>query len=564
MKLSLSLKIGSILLFLGLFFPLRLLALIPLKETFYVEPSYDLLSRERVEAQLIKAGKSLIFYGEKDWLDSLSSQEKKILSQKVEQLDLVFKKEIYPKLTSLLGSEWKPGIDGEFRIFVLFHNLKGDYAGYTREIDEFPKSAVPTSNQKEIIYLNPKLLGQSFLKEVLAHEFTHLIFFNQKTKNLGIEEPKWVQELVAEASTIYLGYDISSQDSYFSRRIKKFLSDPSDPLLDWEDKEKDYALVYVLSAYLINHFGGEFLNFLLKSPFKGILAIEESLKKSKVKMYSFKEIFLNWAIAQVIGDCQDFVYYCYNHPVFEGLRISPRTIFLPPWGENKITTKDFNFPYTGKWYKIVGGKEQIKLSFKNLEDSPMILGLVVLNKKNGVKIEKLELKEKEEKVFYFEDFLKKKKSLILVPLVFDYIDPLRKHYFKFEVAKVNSFQDSNKKILSLLKEIERLKAIIKNLQAKIQQLLVQKKNSFCKIQNNLYFGIRSKEVECLQRFLALQGPSIYPEALVTGYFGQLTLKAVIRFQEKYKDEILVPIGLDKGTGFVGPLTRAKINQLLSW
>ena len=70
------------------------------------------------------------------------------------------------------------------------------------------------------------------------------------------------------------------------------------------------------------------------------------------------------------------------------------------------------------------------------------------------------------------------------------------------------------------------------------------------------------EVRCLQEFLKSQGPEIYPEGLVTGNFLSLTKAAVTRFQEKYKAEILAPLGLEKGTGFVGSKTRTKINQLL--
>ena len=64
----------------------------------------------------------------------------------------------------------------------------------------------------------------------------------------------------------------------------------------------------------------------------------------------------------------------------------------------------------------------------------------------------------------------------------------------------------------------------------------------------------NNEVKCLQTFLKNQGVSIYPEGLITGNFGSLTKTAVIRFQAKY--------GISQ-TGYVGPITRAKINSILS-
>ncbi len=64
-------------------------------------------------------------------------------------------------------------------------------------------------------------------------------------------------------------------------------------------------------------------------------------------------------------------------------------------------------------------------------------------------------------------------------------------------------------------------------------------------------GARNKQVEALQKFLA-KDKQIYPEGLVTGYFGGLTEAAVKRFQAKYSIETL---------GVVGPKTRAKLNSL---
>lgn len=71
---------------------------------------------------------------------------------------------------------------------------------------------------------------------------------------------------------------------------------------------------------------------------------------------------------------------------------------------------------------------------------------------------------------------------------------------------------------------------------------------------------QGEEVKKLQQCLA-QFPDIYPEGEVSGYFGEKTRLAVVKFQEKYTDEILKPIGLAKGTGDVKPMTRDKLNQV---
>lgn len=73
----------------------------------------------------------------------------------------------------------------------------------------------------------------------------------------------------------------------------------------------------------------------------------------------------------------------------------------------------------------------------------------------------------------------------------------------------------------------------------------------------LYLGLKSEDVSRLQTLLASQ-PAIYPEGLVTGYFGPLTLKAVQRFQLEYK---IITNQSDPGFGYVGPKTRAKLQEV---
>ncbi len=83
---------------------------------------------------------------------------------------------------------------------------------------------------------------------------------------------------------------------------------------------------------------------------------------------------------------------------------------------------------------------------------------------------------------------------------------------------------------------------------------------------NLARGQKDPEVKLLQMFLNQNG---YPVALFgpgssgreTEFFGPLTFAALIKFQEAYKNEILVPSGLTVGSGYFGPKTRALIESL---
>ncbi|MDE2021830.1 MAG: peptidoglycan-binding protein [Patescibacteria group bacterium] len=86
---------------------------------------------------------------------------------------------------------------------------------------------------------------------------------------------------------------------------------------------------------------------------------------------------------------------------------------------------------------------------------------------------------------------------------------------------------------------------------------------------NLWLGSSGIQVGTLQHTLNLD-----PETRVadtgpgspggeTSYFGSLTKAAVIRFQDKYASDVLSPIGLTSGTGYVGLMTREKLNNIIA-
>jgi len=69
---------------------------------------------------------------------------------------------------------------------------------------------------------------------------------------------------------------------------------------------------------------------------------------------------------------------------------------------------------------------------------------------------------------------------------------------------------------------------------------------------DLKFGMKNADVIWLQRCLKYLG--CFPQIIdCTGYFGQITLRAVILFQTSY--------GISPQSGYVGPLTRSKLNEL---
>jgi hypothetical protein len=77
-------------------------------------------------------------------------------------------------------------------------------------------------------------------------------------------------------------------------------------------------------------------------------------------------------------------------------------------------------------------------------------------------------------------------------------------------------------------------------------------------------GSRNIDVKYLQILLNSDpDTSIGNAGKETNYFGNDTKTAVIKFQNKYASEILTPVGLTRGTGVFGYLSRVKANSILN-
>jgi len=537
---------------------------------FFIDPTYDLEKREQTPAILQKVSSRAYFYLDEKWWDSLNYDQKSKILSSLDSLSTEFNSKIYPTLTSTFGFEAKPGIDKDERITILIHPMTEEAGGYFNSGDGYPKLQNPKSNERELIYLNSQHIEKEQAKSFLAHEFTHLITLNQKDKIRNVSEETWLNETRAEYSPTLLGYDEIYEGSNLQRRVKNFLEKPNDSLTEWRNEKYDYGTVNLFIQYLVDHYGVKILVDSLQSSKVGILSINDALTKNGFKE-DFPQIFTNWTITLLVNDCSVGEKYCYKNPNLKNLRVNPLLNFLPLVGESELSINFVTREWTGNWHKIVGGKGILTLEFDGSDEVFFKVPYLVCDYQEKCNLEFLKLDKEQKGKLTLPEFNTKYHSLTIIPSIqskFLGFDGFERSYIFFWRASISEKTEEEKEaelIQELLAQIEQLKKQIAEVQAKIDAALASRgqKISCEKFERDLYFGMTNDfEVRCLQEFLKAQGLEIYPEGLVTGNFLDLTKSAVIHFQEKYALEILVPLGLEKGTGFVGPKTREKINQIL--
>jgi hypothetical protein len=538
---------------------------------FNVDASYDDKERSEITAALIKTSSYLYFYIDNDWWNELPSVLQEGVKTALNDLAGEFEERIYPKLTLTFGSEWRPGIDDDSRITILIHPMIKDAGGYFNNGDEYSKTQHPDSNEREMIYLNSKYLTTKRAKSLLAHEFVHLISFNQKERIYGASEEIWLNEARAEYAPTLLGYDKDYIGSNLQSRVNNFLEKPYDSLTEWRNKSADYGVINLFIQYLVDHYGEKILADSLKSSEVGIPSLNKALAKNGFKE-DFSQIFTNWTVAVFVNNCQIAEKYCYLNENLKDLKITPFYNFVPTVGQSTLSVVAATKDWTGNWYKFIGGNGQVlKLEFSTLSGVNFKIPYLIEDSEKKLTINFLDVNPKQKQTIYIEDFGKKNVFLTIIPSIQSKIsgfNGLEQDFtFSWEASTIERTPEQEEQLIKeLLAKIAILKTEIAEIQAKINAILASRGQISCqRFEKDLYFGVmNSSEVRCLQEFLKNQGSEIYPEGLITGNFLSLTQAAIIRFQEKYANEILKLVGLEKGTGYVGLRTRAKINQLLGY
>ncbi|MFC1630182.1 peptidoglycan-binding domain-containing protein [Patescibacteria group bacterium] len=552
------------------------------RDSFYINSKYDLQEREDILATLQRIGESAYFYIDDEWWSELDETERTTVKESLRVLDQEFHYKIYPTLTSVFGLERRPGIDKDVKITILIHPMNDKASGYFDSKDEYPKLQVTNSNEKEMLYLNSDYINIAYVKSLLAHEFVHLITFNQKEHTRGIEEEVWLNEVRAEIAPTLVGYNDTYRGSYLQTRVSKFLEYPSNPLTEWTGDEKDYAVLSLFAHYVVDHYGAEIFGDSLKSQEVGISSLNKALKNNGFEE-DFSQVFTDWTVAILVNDCSLGEKYCYKNENLQNVRVAPSINFLPLKGTSTFGTAQTSKNWSGKWFKIIGGDGTLNIEFIGNPDSVFKVPYVVKDSEDEYSLGYFQLTTEQRGDISISGFGSEIASVIIIPTVqtkttgFTNPEKSFSFFWSASITKEDEKNDQNSnsslldkpisgmskaEILAKISEIERL---LNQLRAQLSQFgnPGPSEVSCQEFTQNLSFGLRNNSrVRCLQEFLKFQGSEIYPEGIVSGNFFSLTKTAVIRFQEKYSQDILVPWGLSEGTGYVGKTTREKINELL--
>ena len=338
-------------------------------QQFFISSQYDAQSRSAVNATLRQVSEYAYFYIADEYWNGISASSRNQALNQVDSLAREFDQRIYPTEVQFFGSEPNPGIDGDPRVIILLVPLIENAGGYFDTANQYSRVEVPSSNQREMIYLNVnQLADQSKMFAFLAHEFQHLISFNQKENLRNVSDDIWLNELRSEYAPTLLGYNDIYEGSHLKRRADALIENPSDSLTEWKNLSADYGQIGMFGEYIAERWSPQVIADTLKNKSIGFNSLAESLVSNGFGD-TFLDIFRNWLIANFLNDTSTDIRLGYSKTSLAGIHVPPTRV-INNLGEGITSVvSDSIKDWQGKWYDIsqlaAGQKNILKINFSS-------------------------------------------------------------------------------------------------------------------------------------------------------------------------------------------------------
>ena len=250
-----------------------------------------------------------VYFWVQDGLDIKESEMKALVD--------AFENEMYPTNREFFGSEWSPGIDGDEHIYILYSRGLGfSVAGYFSSSDSTHPMIQEFSNAHEMFLFNADNtpLGGDYAYAVLAHEFQHMIHWNN-----DLNETSWLNEGSSELAVLLNGYETGGFDSLY-------ISNPDLQLNDWPNDQNatspHYGAGFLFMTYFLDRFGEEATQLLVKDPANGMDSVDGVLQQVGAtdsltgQPITADDFFIDWALTNFLLDksIADGRYIYNNYP----------------------------------------------------------------------------------------------------------------------------------------------------------------------------------------------------------------------------------------------------------
>lgn len=291
--------------------------------TFFVNEKYDATSRTQLTATLQVISVHAYLYVDDVYWQSLSYEQRLAAKMALQELGNEFDARIYPEEIKLWGKESNPGIDGDTRTVILFQKIHSQAGGYFDTIHGYQKTNDINSNAREMIFVNADVIGSVNLKSFVAHEFQHLISFNQKEKMHNVNEDVWLNEVRSEYSMSLFEYDLPHERSTLLSRVRVFLANPTDSLTEWPNTPTDYAIASLFGQYLVGRYGEGILGETISYKTTGIASLNEYFARHGLAE-RFQDVFRDWMVAVLMNNVSYDARYGYTRSDLSSFRVTPR------------------------------------------------------------------------------------------------------------------------------------------------------------------------------------------------------------------------------------------------